>query len=71
MDILIWSGAALSLIGLIGIVWSAVLVMRARREGLEDDALKARVAKVLPINMGALLLAVLGLMCVILGVSLS
>lgn len=71
MDILIWIGAGLTLLGLVGIVWSAVAVNKARKAGLEDADLKAKVAKILPLNMGALLVSVLGLMCVILGVSLG
>ena len=71
MDILIWSGAAISGLGLAGLVYSILRVMRARRAGLSDEALRAEVQKVMPINMGALMVSVLGLMMVILGIFLG
>lgn len=71
MAVLIWIGAAVSIIGLSGIIYSIVTVARAKRANLTDEELRARVSKVLPINMGALLFSVLGLMMVIVGISLS
>ena len=71
MDWLIIVGAIMSVIGLVGLVASALKVMKAKREKLEDTELRARVQKAMALNMGALGLSVLGLMCVILGVSLS
>jgi len=70
MDWLIWLGAAISICGLGGLVWCILTVWRAKRAGLSDDALKDRVRRVVPINMGALMLSVFGLMLVILGISL-
>lgn len=71
MDILIWAGAALSLVGLVGIVYSIFAVTRARKAGLTDEELRSRVSFILPINLGALMLSVLGLMMVIIGVMLG
>lgn len=71
MAILIWIGVAISLLGLSGIIYSIVAVARAKRANLDDEELRKRVAKVIPINMGALFLSVLGLMMVIVGISLS
>ena len=71
MEILVWIGAAVSLLGLAGLLWCILRVARAKRAGLEDDALRAEVQKVVPLNMGALMLSVLGLMMVILGISLG
>lgn len=71
MDILIWSGAAISLIGLVGLFWSIFLVNRARKAGLEDEELRAAVQKALPLNLGALFLSVIGLMLVIVGIFLG
>ncbi|SMR83287.1 hypothetical protein SAMN04488030_3202 [Aliiroseovarius halocynthiae] len=70
MEWLIIVGAIMSAIGLIGLVASALKVMKAKREGLEEAALRARMQKALVLNLGALGVSVLGLMCVILGVSL-
>lgn len=71
MDWLIIIGAIISIIGLVGLVASALQVMRAKKAGLEDDALKARMQKALVLNMGALALSTLGLMVVVLGIFLS
>ncbi len=68
MDVLIWIGTAVALLGLVGIVWSGVIAFQARRAGLDDAALRARLQRALPINLGALLLSVLGCLLVILGV---
>lgn len=71
MEILVWVGAALAALGVAGVAWSALIVVRARREGLADEALRARVARALPLNLGSLLLSFLGLMAVIVGVILA
>ena len=70
-DILIWGGASLSLAGLIGLVWCIIFVAKARRAKLTDDALKDKLRKALPINLGSLFLSVIGLMLVILGIFLG
>ncbi len=64
-------GAILTLLGLIGIIVSAVKVLSARKAGLDDDALRARLRSVMALNMGALLVSVIGLMAVILGIFLG
>ncbi len=71
MEWLVWMGAAVSILGLLGIGLSVVQVIRARRSGLDDDALRARLNKVLPLNLGALFLSVIGLMMVVVGVLLA
>ena len=71
MEILIWIGAAVTVLGFVGVVWSIVLVLRARRAGLDEAGMRQRLQRALPINVGALLLSVLGLMLVVLGIVLS
>lgn len=71
MEWLVWIGAAVTLLGFLGILWSIFAVMRARRAGLADDALRARMGKVLPVNIAALFLSFLGLMMVVVGVILG
>ena len=71
MDILIWIGAAVSLVGLLGIIGCLVAVLRARRQKLEDAAMRALLQKVLPWNLGALLVSAFGLMMVVTGVILG
>lgn len=70
-DLIVWAGAALSIAGLAGLVWCIVKVARARRRQLDDEALRAVVQSVLPYNLGALLLSVLGLMLVMVGIFLG
>ncbi|MFZ5961820.1 hypothetical protein ACOXXX_02625 [Thalassococcus sp. BH17M4-6] len=71
MDLLIWLGAILSALGLVGLVWCILRVAKAKRAGLKDDELRAVVHKTIPLNMGALMLSVLGLMIVIVGIFLG
>lgn len=71
MEILVWVGAGISFVGLIGLVWCIAKVASAKRAGLSDEALRDAVKRVVPINMGALMLSVLGLMMVIVAISLG
>jgi len=71
MDWLIWLGALISLIGLAGLVWCIVLVARARRANLSDEEMRARLQKVMPLNLGALFVSVTGLMLVVVGIMLG
>jgi hypothetical protein len=71
MEILVWIGTLVTALGLAGVVWSLVSVARARRAGLDDDALRERMKRILPINLGAFFLSFLGLMMVVVGVILG
>lgn len=71
MDWLIIPGAILTLVGLVGIILSAVKALKARRAGLEDDALRDRLKGIMLLNMAALFASVIGLMMVILGIFLG
>ncbi|MCL7405294.1 hypothetical protein [Marivivens sp.] len=71
MDLLIWIGAAITAIGVCGLLWTVVLVRAAKKVATNDDDLRKRLGKVIPINLGMLLLSVMGLMAVILGISLG
>ena len=70
-EIMIWAGAALSLVGLCGLIWCILRVARARRAKLADDQMRTILQSVLPVNMGALFLSVIGLMLVVVGVILG
>jgi hypothetical protein len=70
-EIMIWIGTALTLLGLAGLVWCIVRVLRVRRAGLAEDELRAAISSVLPMNMAALFLSVIGLMLVVIGVILG
>lgn len=71
MDVLIWGGAAISAAGLAGLVYCIVTVWRARRAALPDEQMRDLVQRMIPINMGAMLLSVLGLIVVVVGITLG
>jgi hypothetical protein len=71
MEVIVWIGAALSLLGLCGIVYSMVAVAKAKRANLPDEELRARISKILPVNLVALFVSMIGLMAVIIGVMLG
>ena len=71
MEALIWIGSALALAGVAGLVWCILLALRARRSGLEDAAMRSALQRVVVLNLAALGVSALGLMCVVMGVVLG
>jgi hypothetical protein len=71
MTLLIWAGTLLSLCGVAGLLWCILLAIKARRAGLTDDAMRARLQHVVTLNMIALGVSALGLMLVVAGIVLS
>jgi hypothetical protein len=71
MQLLIWAGAMLTVAGLAGLVLCIVRAVGLRRAALPDDQTRAALARLLPLNLGALLLSAFGLMLVVTGVLLS
>lgn len=71
MTLLIWAGAIVSLGGVAGLIWCIVLALKARRAGLTDDAMRARLQHIVTLNMAALGISALGLMLVVAGILLS
>ena len=71
MSGLIWGGTALSLLGLLGLLWCIRSVAKSKKHAQSDEELRATLAKMLPANLAALLLSVLGLMLVVVGVFLA
>ena len=70
MVYLIWGGAVMALAGVAGLRACAVGGLRLRRAGLTDAALRDRLNRVVAYNLGALGIATIGLMAVILGLFL-
>lgn len=70
MGMLVWIGAMVSLLGVIGLVWCVIYVMRLRRAELEDAEMRARMQKAVLVNFAALAVSTLGLMMVIMGIVL-
>lgn len=71
MDYVIWAGTAISVIGLIGLIWCILMVIKAKRAALPDDDMRVLLKKVTTYNMAALFLSVIGLMMVIIGIAFS
>ncbi|PID36784.1 MAG: hypothetical protein CR993_03945 [Rhodobacterales bacterium] len=71
MHWLIIIGTTISLFGLIGLVLSALRVMRARKSGASDDDLREAMRRAMVLNMGAFAISALGLMVVVVGVILT
>lgn len=71
MDWLIWVGIGISVLGLCSLIWSIFLAVRAKKAGLDDEALRIAIGKAMPFNMGGLFASVIGLMLVILGINLG
>ena len=71
MEWLVWTGTGITLLGCAGLILSVILIARIRAENLEDQAMRERLNKVIPVNLGALLCAAFGLMVVIIGLVLS
>lgn len=71
MEWLIWIGTALAVMGLLALGYCIVAAISAKRAGLPDADLRVRLQRIVAINMGALLISVLGLMSVVIGVFLA
>lgn len=71
MAIMIWIGAGLTVLGVIGLMASAVLALRARNSGRDDAGLRAALQRLVALNLAALLVSALGLMSVIMGIALG
>lgn len=71
MEWLIWLGAAVSVVGLGGLVACIVIAIKAKRSDQAEAEVRARLQRAVVLNMGALFLSVIGLMMVVIGVVLS
>ncbi len=71
MEILIWIGAVLTILGLAGLMWCILKALAARRAGLADDEMRRALHRVVLLNMGALGLSALGLVTVVAGILLG
>ena len=71
MDVLIWSGAAVSLFGVGVLLWCIREAHRARKTGTDDQEIRTRLQKVVTVNLIALMISAIGLMMVVVGIILS
>lgn len=71
LAILVPLGTVITLAGLALLGYCIIAVMRARKAGLSDEDMKARLQRLVAVNLGALALAGIGLMCVVVGIFLA
>jgi hypothetical protein len=71
MTALVYVGTGMALLGLVALGYCIYAAISAKRAGLPDPELRARLQRIVTINMGALLISVLGLMSIVLGVFLT
>ena len=71
LELLIWGGAAATLVGVAALIWCIVAALRARRAELSDAELRKQLQHMLPVNLGALFLSAAGLILVVVGVLFS
>ena len=70
MELLIWIGSILSILGLVGLFWCIKTVLKAKKNATSDEQLRESLQKIVPLNMAALFLSAIGLILVILGIIL-
>lgn len=70
MNWLAISGIAVCLVGLAGVILSMIRVMQLKGAALPDPELRSELLRLVPINVGSLLLAVLGLCMLVVGLML-
>ncbi|ATG49739.1 hypothetical protein [Celeribacter ethanolicus] len=71
MGALIWGGVVLTLIGVGLLVYCIVAAMKARKLGGSDEDIRARLQKVVALNLVALLVSAMGLGAVTIGIILG
>jgi hypothetical protein len=71
MAALVYLGTALALAGLVTLGYCIKAAVSAKRAGLPDAELRLRLQRIVTLNMGALLVSVLGLMAVVMGMFLA
>lgn len=71
MEYLVLIGSVVTLLGLSGVIASVFMVFKAKRACLDDEALRLRLNKILPVNIGSLMLSMVGLAMVLVGVILA
>ncbi|MEE9426895.1 MAG: hypothetical protein V3V25_01990 [Paracoccaceae bacterium] len=71
MDWLIWPGAVISFLGVIGLFYCIRAAAKARSENLDAPTMEARLQHLVALNMGALAVSSIGLMMVVIGILLG
>lgn len=68
VNIIVWIGSGLTLLGLAGLIWCILKALAARRAGLDEPQMQAALQRVVVLNMAALGVSALGLVVVVAGI---
>ncbi len=68
---MVWTGALVTILGVIALTGCMYSAMRARNSDLPDDQMRKVLQRLVAWNMGALALSAVGLMMVVVGLMLS
>lgn len=71
MRALFYAGVALAAAGLAGVVWVILRIRRARAMAPDDPRLLPELRRLIPLNIGALFAAMLGLLLAVVGLILG
>ncbi|WP_417263911.1 hypothetical protein [Celeribacter sp.] len=71
MDALIWGGVALTLAGVALLGYCILAALKAKKAGGTDEEIRARLQKVVALNLVALLISAMGLGAVTIGIILG
>ncbi|VDC31993.1 hypothetical protein [Pseudogemmobacter humi] len=71
MEILIWTGALISLLGLGGLVWCVLRGLKIRRSGADEARMRSELQRLFAVNFAALGVSALGLALVVAGIALG
>lgn len=64
-------GAAITLAGIVGLVWCIISANGIRKAKLPDEEARLRLSRLVAVNLGSLAFAGFGLMCLIVGLFLG
>ncbi len=70
-ELMIWAGASVTLLGVVGLVACVAYVLRLRRTPMADTEMRRALQKGVAWNMASLFVSVIGLMMVIVGITLG
>ena len=70
MDYVILAGVIVTLLGLAGLIWCMAKAYKAKKSGLENNALTEELQKLVAVNLGAFFLSAIGLALVVIGIVL-
>lgn len=71
MEWLVWIGAGLTFVGVLLLGWCVLIAARAKRDGLEGEAMQERLKGLVALNLAAVAVSAIGLMMVVIGIFLA